>query len=174
MLTSLQKIWGSLTLGQRLTLGGVLAVVFGGMLFVAQTASRPTYGVLFSNLEPEDAGAVTSKLREQKVDYRLSQAGRTIEVPEDKVYDLRLTMATEGFPRGGSVGFELFDKTNFTATDFTQHLNYRRALEGELTRTLSHLDGVLESRVHLAMPEKQLFEDKEEPVTASVVLHLRP
>ena len=79
-------------------LGGVLAVVFGGILLVAQWAGRPPYGVLISNLEPQDAGAVTSKLREMKVDYHLSQGGRAIEVPAEKVYDLRLQMATEGLP----------------------------------------------------------------------------
>jgi flagellar M-ring protein FliF len=175
MITSLQKTWASMAPGQRMALAAVLVAVFGAMLFIAQTASRPNYAVLFSNLEAEDAGAVTSKLRELKVDYHITQAGRAIEVPADKVYDLRFTMATEGLPRGGSiVGNEIFDKTNFTATDFVQHLNYRRALEGELTRTINRLDGVLESRVHLAMPERQLFEEKEEPATASVVLHLRP
>jgi flagellar M-ring protein FliF len=174
MLTSLQKMWENLSLAQRAALCGVLAGVFGAILLVAQMASRPSYGLLFANLEPEDAGAVTGKLRELKVDYRLSQAGRAIEVPSEKVYDLRLSLASEGLPRGGSSGFELFDKTSFGATDFTQHLNYQRALQGELTRTINRLDGVIESRVHLAMPEKQLFSDKEEPVTASVVLHLRP
>ncbi len=174
MLTSFQKTWASLSFGQRFALGGVLAVVFGGLLLVAQMAGRPQYGVLFSNLEPQDAGSVTGKLRELKVDYQLSQGGRAIEVPADKVYDLRLSLASEGLPRGGSVGFELFDKTSFSATDFTQHLNYRRALEGELQRTIKELDGVVDTRVHLALPEKQLFIDKESPPTASIVLHLRP
>lgn len=173
MLTSLQKTWRSVSLGQRAALGAVLALVFAGVLWVAQTAGHPPYAVLFSNLEPEDAGAVTGKLRELKVDYHLSDGGRAIEVPADKVYDLRLTMATEGLPRGGSVGFELFDKTSFGATDFTQHLNYQRALQGELTRTINQLDGVLDSRVHLAIPEKELFTDSQDPATASIVLHLR-
>jgi flagellar M-ring protein FliF len=161
-------------MGQRLALVLVLAAVFGGLILVAQWASRPSYGVLFSNLEAADAGAVTSKLRELKMDYRLTQDGRAIEVPDDKVHDLRLSLANDGLPRGGSVGFELFDKTNFSATDFTQHLNYRRALEGELQRTIKSLDGVVDARVHIAMPQKQLFVDREEPPTASVVLHLRP
>src|SRR6188472_1693422 len=121
MLNSYQKTWLGLSVGQRLALGAVLAAVFAGILLVAHWAGQPSYGVLFSNLEPEDAGAVTGKLREQKVEYRLSQGGRSIEVPVDKVYDLRLAMATAGLPRGGSAGFELFDKTNFSATDFTQH-----------------------------------------------------
>jgi flagellar M-ring protein FliF len=170
----MQNLWGSLSMGQRLALGGVLLAVFAGILLVAQWAGRPPYGVLFSNLESQDAGAVTGKLRDQKIDYRLTDGGRTIQVPQDKVYDLRLSLATEGLPRGGSAGFELFDKPNFTATDFTQHLNYRRALEGELERTIRELDGVGEARVHVAMPEKQLFLEKEEPVTASIVLHVRP
>jgi flagellar M-ring protein FliF len=174
MLNSYQKTWMGLSVGQRMALGAVLIAVFAGILLVARWAGQPTFGVLFSNLEPEDAGAVTGKLREQKIDYRLSQGGRSIEVPTDKVYDTRLAMATQGLPRGGSAGFELFDKTNFSATDFTQHLNYRRALEGELSRTIRELDGLLDARVHLAMPEKQLFIEKEEPVTASIVLHVRP
>src|SRR5688500_5003039 len=105
---SMQKTWGSLSMAQRLALGGVLVAVFAGLLLVAQWAGRPPYGVLFSNLESQDAGAVTGKLRDQKIDYRLADGGRTIEVPQDKVYDLRLSMATEGLPRGGSAGFELF------------------------------------------------------------------
>ena len=126
-MNSLQKTWASLSMGQRVALGAVLLAVFGGMLFIGQIASRPTYAVLFSNLEPEDAGAVTSKLREMKVDYQISQAGRAIEVPADKMYDLRNTLATGSLPRGGGVvGNEIFDETNFTATDFTQHMNYRR------------------------------------------------
>src|SRR5207248_402143 len=117
VLNSFQKTWGTMALGQRAALGAVLALVFLGVLWMAQAAGHPPYGILFSNLEPEDAGAVTSKLREMKVDYHLSDSGRAIEVPADKVYDLRLTMANEGLPRGGGVGFELFDKTNFGATD---------------------------------------------------------
>lgn len=174
MLTSLQQTWTRLALWQRVALGAVLAVVFGGILLVSRVAGRTSYGILFTNLAAEDAGAVTSKLRELKVAYRLAQGGKAIEVPADQVYDLRLSMATEGLPRGGSIGFELFDRTNFGATDFTQHLNYQRALQGELTRTINQLEGVVETRVHLAMPEKPLFTENIEPVTASVVLHLQP
>jgi flagellar M-ring protein FliF len=174
MLTSLQQTWTSLSVWQRAALGAVLTAVFGGILLVARVAGRPSYGVLFANLAAEDAGAVTSKLRELKIDYQLAQGGKAIEVPADQVYDLRLTMATEGLPRGGSIGFELFDRTNFGATDFTQHLNYQRALQGELTRTINQLEGVVDSRVHLAIPEKPLFSENAEPVTASVVLHLQP
>jgi flagellar M-ring protein FliF len=174
MLTSIQHTWQNLAPAQRAALAGLLVLVFGGILLVARIAGQPSYAVLYSNLEAEDAGAVTARLRELKVDYRLSQGGRAIEVPVDKVYDLRLSLATEGLPRGGSVGFELFDKTSFGATDFTQRMNYQRALAGELARTINRLEGVTESRIHIAMPQPRLYTEREEPVTASVVLHLRP
>jgi flagellar M-ring protein FliF len=174
MLNSLQNTWNGLSLIQRAALGGVLAAAFGALMWVTQTASRTSYGILFSNLEPNDAGAVTAKLREMNVEYRLSHGGRAIEVPAEKVYDLRLSLASEGLPSGGNIGFEIFDRTSFGATQFTQHLNFQRALQGELTRTINRLDGVVESRIHLAIPDRPLFAENEEPVTASVVLHLRP
>lgn len=173
MLSSATNTWKTLSFTQRASLLVIAAVAFGGIILVGQVAARPSYGVLFSGLEATDAGAVADKLKDLKVEYRLSQGGRTIEVPDEKVYDLRLAMAAEGLPRGGSAGFELFDKTNFGATDFTQRLNYQRALQGELTRTINKLDGVVDSRVHIAIPEHRLFTDKDEPPTASVVLHLR-
>src|SRR5438552_14213227 len=101
MLTSAVNTWRTLNITQRATLGAITVVAFGAIVFFGQMASRQGYGVLFSNLESEDAGSVTAKLRDMKVDYRLSQGGRDIEVPEDKVYDLRLTMASDGLPRGG-------------------------------------------------------------------------
>jgi flagellar M-ring protein FliF len=174
MLNSLQTTWQKLTLTQRIALGAVLAAVFGGVLMLATVASRPTYTMLYSHLAPEDAGTVTARLRDQKIDYRLTDNGQTIEVPQDKVDDLRLTLATEGLPRDGESGFEIFDKANFGATDFSNRMNYKRALQGELTRTIKKLDSVTDARVLLAMPEKPLFSDKEDPVTASVWLHLRP
>src|SRR5260370_17787940 len=112
MVTSLQKNWQGLTPGQRATLGAMLAIIIGGIVWVAQVASRPSYGVLFSNLDPEDAGAVTSKLREQKVDYRLSESGRAIEVPADKVYDLRLNMAPEALPTARTLASQRSHTTN--------------------------------------------------------------
>src|SRR2546428_13840116 len=103
MLTSFQKTWRSLSLGQRAALGAVLALVFAGVLWVAQTAGHPPYAILFSNLEPEDAGGVTSKLRELKVDYHLSDNGHAIQVPAGQGYDLRLTLAPPRPPPSGNV-----------------------------------------------------------------------
>ena len=174
MLASLQTTWNGLSTVQRTLLISVMSAVLGGILLVTWMAGRPSYGVLFSNLEPEDAGAITQKLKELTVDYHLASSGRTIEVPTDKVYDLRLSLASEGLPKGGAIGFELFDKNQFGASDFTQHLNYQRALQGELERTISQLDGVTAARVHLALPQKRVFTEQQDPTTASVVVHLRP
>jgi flagellar M-ring protein FliF len=95
-------------------------------------------------------------------------------VPNDRVYDLRLRLASEGIPQGGGVGFEIFDKSSFGMTDFAQKVNYARALEGELTRTIRRLEGVEGARVHLVMPERRLFEEQQKPASASVVLQLSP
>lgn len=174
MLDSLKTLWNRLTMVQRISLCGVMAVVFGGILFMVNGQAQGSYGVLFSNMEAGDAGEVVEKLKEMKVAYRLQQGGRTVEVPEDQVLDLRLALTSEGLPHEGVVGFELFDKNQFGATEFTQHLNRMRALQGELVRTIKRLEGVKEARVHIAIPEQRLFQQDQNPATASVVVHLRP
>jgi flagellar M-ring protein FliF len=135
-------------------------------------ANRPVYQVLFSNLSPEDAGAITEKLKESKIPYEIGDSG-SVMVPEDKVLELRMTLASQGLPSGGGVGFEIFDKTSIGMTDFIQKINYRRALQGELGRTIGQLSEVEQARVHLAVPEKTLFSDNKEHTSASVVLKLR-
>lgn len=174
MLTSLRNNWNALSPLQRAALAGLLAVVFGGILMLAVVSGRPTYAVLYTDMAPEDAGTIQTKLRDLKVDFRLTGEGRTIEVPADRVYDLRNSLATEGLPRKGTVGMEILDKPNFGTTDWKEHVNYQRALEGELTRTIQDLNGIAEARVHLAIPEKEVFVATPKLVTASVVLHLQP
>lgn len=170
---ALSKLWNDLSPSQRVivtvfvTLAGALVVLIG------MVASRPRMSVLFSGLEKEDAGAIVQKLTERKVPYKLSADGGTIEVPASKVYNLRLEMATQGLPQGGSVGFELFDKSNFGMTEFAERLQYQRAIQGELTRTICQLAPVVSARVHLALPEEKLYESEQQPPTASVVLKLR-
>jgi flagellar M-ring protein FliF len=150
---------------------GVLAVVFGA--FVAMQRANEPYLPLFSQLDREDAAAIVSKLKELKVPYRLESDGTTIEVPESKARELRLELAGSGLPRGGGVGFESFDKMRLGATEFEQRVLYRRALEGELTRTIGTLGAVESSRVHLVLPEKSVFITRGEPATASIMLRLR-
>jgi len=149
-----------------------LAAVFVSYLAYRQT--HEPYAVLFAQLEQDDAGAIVTKLKELNTPYRLAAGGSTIEVPESRVADARLELASAGMPRGGGVGFESFDKMRLGATEFEQRVLYRRALEGELARTIGTLAAVQTARVHLVLPEKSVFIARAEPASASIVLRLRP
>lgn len=146
-------------------------VVVGG--FIAHRSSNPPYTVLYSNLDRDDAAAVVAKLKEMKVPYRVEAEGAVIEVPEEKARELRLELAGGGLPRGGAVGFESFDKMRLGATEFEQRILYRRALEGELARTIGTVAAVQTARVHLVLPEKSVFVSRNEPSSASITLKLR-
>lgn len=146
------------------------AVAFAVLIFVA---NRTDYKPLFTNLTSEDAGEIVKKLKDAKTPYQITPDGKGILVPSDKVHELRLTLASEGIPQGGGVGFEIFDRKNFGMTEFVQKLNYQRALQGELSRTIAQLAGVEQARVHLVIPEKTLFRDNEKPATASIVLKMK-
>lgn len=151
-----------------LIVSGALAAVVAGFLW----SREPEMQVLFSNLTQEDAGAIVVKLREQKIPFVAEGAG-TILVPTDKVHELRLHLAGQSLPQGGGVGFEIFDRTMIGMTDFVQKLNYRRALQGELARTIGQLAEVERARVHLSVPERSLFADHRDKPRASVVLTFR-
>jgi flagellar M-ring protein FliF len=150
----------------------VIALVIAAGILLMTWSEKADQQLLFSNLSEEDAGAIVQKLNEQKIPYTATSGG--IMVPADKVYEIRLQLASQGLPQGGGVGYELFDKTSFTMTDFVQKLNYRRALEGELSRTIRSLAEVEQCRVHLAVPEKSLFVQKDDKPKASVLLKIRP
>lgn len=170
---ALSRLWKELSPAQRLVVAAFASLSFTSVVLIGMALSKPRMAVLFSGLTSEDAGAIAQKLAEQKIPYRLSADGTTIEVPANKVYDVRLQLATQGLPQGGTVGFELFDKSNFGMTEFAERLNYQRALQGELQRTIKQLAPVVDARVHIVMPEEKLYEDEQNPVTASVVLKLR-
>lgn len=144
-----------------------IALMAGIMLW----SERIDYQVLYSNLSQEDAGQVIAKLKEMKVPYQVE--GNALYVPGNKVYELRLELAAQGIPQGGGIGFEIFDKTQIGVTEFVQRLNYIRALQGELTRTIQQLGEVERARVHIAVPEKTIFTEKEERPTASIVIKLK-
>lgn len=146
-------------------------IVFTVIIFQARVAD---YRLLYANLSDTDASAVISWLKDQKIPYRLENGGRAIHIPADKVYETRLDMAGAGLPQGGGIGFEIFDKQNFGMTDFAQKVNYQRALQGELSRTISSLAPVESARVLLALPEKRLFKDQQQNPTCSVILKLAP
>lgn len=148
-----------------------LAMSITAVILLATWSQKADMQVLYSNLGEEDAGAIIQKLNELKVPYQTTAGG--IMVPSDKVYDLRLQLAGQGLPQGGGVGFELFDKSSFTMTDFVQKLNYRRAIQGELARTIRALSEIEQARVHLAVPEKSLFSKEEDRPKASVLIKLK-
>jgi flagellar M-ring protein FliF len=168
-----KKFWKDLAPRKRIVLvGGAV----GTLVLVAFLATRTTptsYTTLFTGLSPEDAGEIANELKAEKVDFQLQNGGTSIGVPEGKVAELRIALAQKGIPKGGGVGFEVFDKQSFGATSFVEQMNYRRALQGELQRSIAALDAVEAARVHLAMPEKSLYRNEEEPPTASVLLKLR-
>ncbi|RMG59364.1 MAG: flagellar M-ring protein FliF, partial [Deltaproteobacteria bacterium] len=157
---------------QKVALGLVTVATVALMAGIIIWANRIDYQVLYSNLTQEDASSVVMKLKEMRVPYRVE--GRTIYVPSDRVYDLRLQLAAEGVPQGGGVGFEIFDKPQIGVSEFVQKLNYRRALQGELARTIRQLQEVEQCRVHIAIPERTIFDDSDRQPSASVVVRLKP
>ncbi len=150
----------------------LLVIGLSAVILLITWAQSPTYQVLYTNLQPQDAGAIVAKLQEMKVPYKTNAT--SIMVPAEKVYDLRLQLASMGLPRGGGVGFEIFDKVGFGTTEFVQKINLKRALQGELSRTIRSLQEVEDCRVHLSIPEKSIFETDQEAPSASVLLKLHP
>ena len=159
------------SLARKLSLIGaavISIVLFTLIILQSQVAD---YSLLFANLPNRDAASVVDWLKGHKIPYRLEDAGRDIMVPADKVYEARIELAGSGLAEGG-VGFEIFDKQSFGMTDFAQKVNYRRALQGELMRTITSLAPVEAARVHLALPEKRLFREQQQSATASVIIKL--
>ncbi len=165
--------WAGLPTAKRIALVGVSTLVLVITLLVGYVNSQISYGYLYTGLESQDAAGIVEKLKSLQVPYQLSANGTAIQVPEDRVASLRLELAAAGLPHGGGVGFELFDKTQIGATEFEQQVNLRRALEGELVRSILTIEGVQAARVHLVMPERRLFVAREQQASASVVLKLR-
>lgn len=135
-------------------------------------AKTPDYRVLYSNISDQDGGAVVAQLTQMNVPYRFDERRGAILVPEEQVYDLRLKLAQQGLPKGGSVGFELLDNEKFGISQFSEQINFQRALEGELSRTIDMLGPVKDSRVHLALPKASLFVKEQKAPSASVTLNL--
>lgn len=137
-------------------------------------AKSPDYRTLFSNLSDQDGGAIVTQLTQMNVPYRFADNGGALEVPTDKVHELRLRLAQLGLPKGGSVGFELLDQEKFGISQFSEQVNYQRALEGELARTIETLGPVKSARVHLAMPKPSLFVREQKSPSASITVNLEP
>jgi flagellar M-ring protein FliF len=156
-------------LSLALAAGGVLTALSLFAHWNSERDFRPLYGAL----SPEDAAAVVAKIRESGSEFRLSDNGTAVLVPSGKVAELRLQLAAAGVPKSGRIGFELFDKTNFGASDFTEQVNYHRALEGELERSVMALAEVEQARVHITFPKDSIFLESRQPAKASVLVKLR-
>src|SRR4051794_11479316 len=170
----MQKILAKLSVRQRISIAAVAALVAFGMYQLVRQQRESDFKPLFTGVSPEDGAAIVQKLKETGVEYRLPESGGTVLVPSAKLAELRLGMAAGGLPKTGRIGFELFDKTNLGATEFTEHVNYRRALEGELERSIMSITEVEQARVHLTFPKDSVFLDAQQPAKASVLVKARP
>ena len=148
--------------------------VAGGVAWFSRWERESSLRPLYTSLSPEDANAIIQKLREGGIEYRLTANGTSVLVPDTKIPELRLEMAGQGLPKTGSIGFEIFDKTNFGITDFAEHVNYRRAVEGELERSIMSLAEVQQARVHVTLPKESVFLESREAAKASILVGLRP
>jgi len=173
-LTLAKNYLNRLSLSQKIFLGAAVALTILGILLVVNLAGSLNYGVLYSNLSDKDSGLILEQLKSKKVPYKLDAGGSVIKVPDNLVSELRIELAATGLPEGGGVGFEIFDKSSLSTTDFVQNINYIRAIEGELERTLSGLKEVRSAKVHISLPKKSVFIEEQEESKASIVLSLRP
>ena len=172
-LNSIALSFKALSAAKKITLVCLLAAAAAGFSTMLYWIGQPDYQVLYSNLAPEDAGAILLKLKEQKIPYQAGADGRSILVSREKLYEMRMQLATQGLPQGGGAGFELFDNTKLGMTEFVQNVNYQRALQGELSRTISGMVEVESCRTHIVIPPKSLFIDQEEDARASVAIKVR-
>lgn len=170
---SLKTFFNSLTIKQKIVIGISVVTTFVVIMLLISIFNEPNYSVLFADLSQQDASKVIEHLSAQKIPYQIEDNGTLIKVPKDKVYETRLELAGRGLPASGTIGYELFDKSSMGMSDFMQKLNYKRALEGELARTVMGQEGVEGARIHLVFPEKSIFKDEQIPPTASVVIKLR-
>jgi flagellar M-ring protein FliF len=173
MVQRLAQLVRGLTLNQRLLLAGGAALVAATLWVFVVLLGQPKYVTLYSGLRPEEAQNLASRLAARNIAHQVSPDGGSILVPEDKVDASRLETAAAGLPRSARMGFELFDTPNWAGSDFTEKVNYQRALEGELERTLGTLSEVEAVRVHLVMPEESLFTEQQHEAKAAVIVKTR-
>ncbi len=161
----------TLTVGQKISYAGGIVIFAGALVFLVYLNNRTDYAPLYSGLSQGDMGEIVQALKAKKAPYRVSAS--SIEVPRELIYETRLSLASDGIPKGAGMGFEIFDQQKLGSTEFVQKINYQRALQGELARTINGMSPVLESRVHLVLPQDSLFKEDQKPPSAAVVLKLR-
>ncbi|HEX4771609.1 MAG TPA: flagellar basal-body MS-ring/collar protein FliF [Bryobacteraceae bacterium] len=164
----------SLSRKQQISIGIAAAIVIAALYTFTNWHREQDFKPLYTGVAAEEAASIVQKIKESGSEYKLSENGSTISVPSAKVAELRLEMAAAGLPKSGRIGFELFDKANFGATDFVEHVNYNRALEGELERSVDSISAIDHSRVHITSAKDSVFIESREPGKASVIVSLRP
>lgn len=170
------SFWNKLSKVQKILFSsGVAAIILIAIIMIFWL-SKPNYVPLYTDLNTDDAAAITEYLKENKIPYQLDEGGSTVLVPESQKYDIRLSLANEGLPTGGSVGFESFNETRFGETESERRVRYLIALQGELERTIEKLDAVDDVRVHIVVPEPSLFvkDEDETKATAAVLVKIKP
>jgi len=173
ILAHVNRLRATLSAGQIASLIAAFVAVVGVIAGSAYWANTPNYTTLYRDLDPESAQAVITKLKAADTPYKMGDGGTTLLVPATRVDELRLDFAAQGLPTAGRIGFEIFDRTSFGTTEFLEHVNYRRGLEGELARTIATITEVASARVHIALAKDSLFTGAAEQAKASVVLKLR-
>ena len=168
------KFAADFSTGQKAIVGIAVIALLSGAFMFSKWASAPTMAPLFGNLEASDASEITSQLSSKGVSYQLADNGRSILVPQNKVYQLRIDMASAGLPAGSQAGYGLLDKQGITASEFRQKVDYQRALEGELAKTIAAIDGVDAATVHLVIPADDVFANDSRKPSASVLVKMRP
>ena len=177
LITQLSAIWQRLSLQQKIITASLVGFMFLGMIGLMMwgrvspsSSAAGGYKVLYSNLELDDASTITAKLQENGYKYKLDNNGTAILVESAKVYEARMSLARDGLPKSKGIGYEIFDKTNYGVTDYVQKLNSKRALEGELQRTIEGLEEVKSVRVHIVMPEESVFLESQREAKASIIV----
>lgn len=170
-LTEAVERFKALPSNKKILFLAAVAAIFSVIVGAAVLNRQPTYKILFANISDRDGGQVAASLQQMNIPYQLSDGG-VISVPADKVYDVRMRLAAQGLPKASGVGFELMDNQKFGISQFAEQVNYQRAIEGELARTIEAIDGVESARVHIAIPKQSVFVRDQQPPTASVMLNL--
>ena len=172
MMTRLRELWDVMGSSQKVLFASLTGAVLLTLILFFTWLGREDFTLLYSNLEPSESARVIEILQKRSVDYRVTMGGNGIMVPAARVGELKVLMAGEGLPTGGVTGYELFDGQGLGVSEFTQNINYRRALEGELSRSIASISAVEKARVHLVIPKQALFQDEQQDPTASVIVNL--
>lgn len=173
VLGQLQRLYSGLSTGRKISFAIFLALGVAVVAGVVLFAGRPQYRVLYSDLAADDVSAITSELKSKKIPYSIGDGGDSVSVPDQDYYEVKMALATQGLPRGSSLGFEIFDRKTTGMTEFQQRIAFLRAMQGELERSITQLAAVEKCRVHLALPKESLFKEDRRRATASVVIDLK-